>query len=311
MTGDLLWLPNLMILGFPKAGTSSVHRWLTDHPEVTGPVEKETYFFVDPGTHMYRAEHHIERGLETWRSAFAGGPHPDVRVTVESTPGHIYAKTALHQIPDLPSSPKCLFVVREPAAQIFSLFRYFQGNWGWVPSDMTFSEFLEAVRDGTHRFGGNELAQNCLGNARYLDHLLPWRERLGPDRMRVLVFEDIIRDPRSILKELASWVGVPNDFYDDYAFPQENETYSPRLRWLQAINLAVRERLPKGRLYDLIRKFYRTANAGKPGQPDVETLRVLGDLRGQFEEANKLLGDTFDLDLGAWNEAGIGTKGAD
>src|SRR5215212_3535508 len=49
-------LPNWIIAGVPKAGTSTLFRWLTDHPEVSGPSEKETCYFVDRGSHMFRPD---------------------------------------------------------------------------------------------------------------------------------------------------------------------------------------------------------------------------------------------------------------
>lgn len=56
ITSPSLVLPNLVICGVPKAATSSLFGWIAAHPDALGTREKETYFFVDPGTHMYRAD---------------------------------------------------------------------------------------------------------------------------------------------------------------------------------------------------------------------------------------------------------------
>jgi len=221
------WIPNFFIAGAPKAGTSSIHKWIADHPDAFGSREKETYFFVDPDTHMFRPSAHIAAGLEAWRDQFSLPAAANPKVILESTPSHIYYETALKFIPDLETKPKCLFVVREPAAQIYSLYSYFRNNWSWVPSDMSFPEFIEAARAKSHNFGGNELAVRALENARYVDFLKLWRARLGDDRMMVLSYDDLMADQKALTQKVAEWVGLDPSFYTQYGFPRENETYEP------------------------------------------------------------------------------------
>ena len=64
-------LPNLVIAGAPKSGTSSVFRWLADHPQVLGSSVKETYYFVDPGSHMCDpGRHFLTGGIGGYRGFF-------------------------------------------------------------------------------------------------------------------------------------------------------------------------------------------------------------------------------------------------
>ena len=46
-------LPNLIIAGAPKCGTTSLFRWIDEHPEAEGSSVKETCFFVDPQSHVF------------------------------------------------------------------------------------------------------------------------------------------------------------------------------------------------------------------------------------------------------------------
>ncbi len=300
MSEDLSWLPNFLIPGAPKAGTSSLQKWIADHPDAHGSVEKETYFLVDPGTHMYRPEAHISDGLQGWRSQFDIAPGTAPKVIVESTPGYIYYQTALQHVPDLPSAPKCLFMLREPGAQIHSLYTYFRDNWDWIPADMSFAAFIDAARRQDHDFKGNELARHALAYARYIDFLDPWAERLGPDRMMVATFDDLLADQKGLTKRVADWVGLDASFYDTYAFPRENETYTPKNRALQSLNVRLRSHLPKGKLYDAARSLYRRMNTTK-GRSHSETEADLARALGlEFAEANRQLAARFDLDLSQW-----------
>ena len=122
-------LPNFIMAGAPKAGTSSIHTWLADHPDALGSIPKETYYFVDPGTHMYEPARNIANGLDGYRIFFRPPANSAPRVVFESTPSYLYYQTALEYLPDLETRPKFLFIVREPAAQIYSLYSYFKNNW--------------------------------------------------------------------------------------------------------------------------------------------------------------------------------------
>ena len=295
-------VPNFLICGAPKAGTSSLHAWLADHPEALGSTEKETYFCVDPGSHMHRPGANVSDGLEGYAQYFDLRSKSKPKILLESTPSYLYSETALRYVPDLPSAPKCLFVVREPGQQIYSLFRYFQSNWSWIPASLRFSEYLSVLRQptDTQQFRGNELAQNALGNARYVEHLLPWRDRLGPERMMVTTFDRLKHDPKGLTQEVAAWLGLDPAFYESYRFPRENETYAVRSPALQRVNVAIRARLPKGAAYRALREIYRRFNTRPPLDPESEDRVLIERLAQEYAQANHRLREEFNLDLPGW-----------
>lgn len=295
-------LPNFLICGAPKAGTSSLHVWIADHPDALGSREKETYYCVDPGTHMYRPNANIQQGIEGYSQYFQSTPNKMPKVVVESTPAYIYYQTALRYVPDLPTAPKCLFVLREPAEQIYSLFTYFQNNWTWIPEDMRFGEYLDTLRSGQTEglFRGNELAREALANARYVDFLVRWRERLGPERIMVRSFDTLKNDSKRLTQEVASWIGLDPAFYETYAFPRDNETYAVRNNALQRVNVALRELLPRGAAYRALRSVYRRMNTRAPTGPDAEDRALVAELKQEFAQANAILRDEFKLELPGW-----------
>ncbi len=292
---DLSWLPNFFIAGAPKSGTSSLHSYLAAHPDALGSREKETYFFCDPQSHMFRPNANAALGFDTWQDQFAIPNGPAPKVIFESTPSYLYSRSALMHIPSLPSQPKCLFILREPAAQIYSLFTYFRDNWTWVPQDMTFSAFLNAVQNQSDAFGGNELAQNAIAYAQYIDYLLPWRATLGDDRIMVANLDDLAADVRGFTQRVAVWLGLDPDFYDTYSFARENETYSPRSRLLHRVNVGLRGVLPKGQAYNLLRSLYRRANTTRPVGATTEDKIDIQALRTHFAVSNNKLKQEFGI----------------
>ncbi|EMB15680.1 sulfotransferase domain-containing protein [Rhodopirellula europaea] len=296
-------LPNFLICGVPKSGTSSLHTWIADHPDAIGSVEKETYFCVDADTHMHKKDANISLGLDGYEEFFRVTPDRHPKIVLESTPGYIYYSNALKNIPSLPSSPKCLFVVREPSQQIFSLFNYFQTNWSWIPSRLSFEEYLALLRNGASKelFGGNELAADALLNARYITFLERWRAELGEDRMMVRSFDELKSQPLQLVQRIALWLGLDPSFYETYNFPKDNETYQVRSRLIQKLNVKVRASIPKGTAYAAVRKIYRRFNTYKPA-PDknfahYDTLR---NLAFEYRDYNSKLKYAFDLDLPGW-----------
>jgi hypothetical protein len=299
---DPRWVPSFFIAGAPKAGTSSMFRWISDHPDAFGSRDKETYFFVDPGTHMYRSHFHISNGLDSYRAQFPVPEGARPAIILEATPGYLYSETALAHIPGLSTRPRCLFILRDPAEQVYSLFSYFSKNWDWIPREMSFAEYLSAVEARSHAFKGNEIAQNALSLARYANFLERWRDRLGEDRMMVVTFDDLRSDHPGLTRRIATWLGLSPAFYDDYPFPRQNETYSARNHTLQSVNVVLRGLLPKGRSYSTLRSLYRRLNTRKPDGPDMGDAALINELRGRFAADNARLATEFDLDVAAWSQ---------
>jgi hypothetical protein len=295
-------LPSWIIAGAPKAATSTLFRWLVDHPQAAGPTEKETYFFVDPETHMFRADRNFrDHGLAGYEKLFEAAD-PSARVIVEATPGYMYYRTALRELPNLPTRPSFIFVLREPIAQLQSLHSYFQQNWNWIPRRMGFREFIDVVETGSCDFKGNELAANALANAWYPEHLRKWRDAVGPERMLILLFEDLVRGNRAFMRSVADRLGIDPAFYDGYHYPRENSTYAARSGWLQDLNIRLRAHLPQGRLYDCARDLYRSLNTrpAVPAARDAELERMLGE---RFAPMLIELERDFGLDLAPWRSA--------
>ncbi|WP_164658448.1 sulfotransferase domain-containing protein [Tropicibacter sp. Alg240-R139] len=290
-------LPSLIIAGVPKTGTTSVFDWLNAHPHAQGSSLKETCFFADPDSHAFRPDFNSDLGLDVYRTVFAGND-ADANLLFEATPLYIYSTRALEQIPSLPSKPKCLFILREPAAQIRSTYQFFRNTWSYIPVEMSFADYLIAVRTQDHDFGGNELARDALINADYAPWLRRWRTRLGPERMKICLFEDLKRDPGTFMIDLSQWCDLDPKFYADFSFETSNESYEVVNRSLHGLNMAVRDRLPKGWLYDLARKIYRRFNT-RPVAKDVDAEELLR-LKQEFVASYAPLEDEFGLDLSAW-----------
>lgn len=294
-------LPNLIIAGAPKCGTSSLFQWIADHPDAEGSSVKETCYFADADSHVFDPTSNFAAGGLAGYERFFPTTKPKARIRLEATPTYIYQESAFAHLPDLKTAPRFVFVLREPARQILSTYRYFSNNWHYLDARTSFADFLDMAEADDPRLHANELLRFALRNARYVDHLSRWRERLGADRMRVMLLEDLQQNRDRSIRDLATWLGLEPSFYESYGFPRENETYLVKNRTLQAANIRLRGLVAKTPLYEPVRALYRRLNTTKAPPPtsarDAEALLAL---HGAFQDANKRLADAFAIDISAW-----------
>lgn len=297
-------LPNLIIPGAPKSGTSTLYRWLSDHPAVQGARLKEVEFFIDLDWHSQNEEANAHSAnLDAYERFFDGWTGTgEPRLIVESTPAYMYQQTALRDLPDLPSKPHLLFLVREPAAQIKSTFDYFQNNWQHIPADWAFADYVAALEAGRADFSQNELVVNALDYARYDKWLDKWRDAVGTERMTVLGMERFFSDARSGMVSLCDQFGLDPGFYDSYDFPRENETYRVKSQALQSLNVRVRALLPRNNaLYNGLRAVYRKVNTGsKQAIGDDADGAAMDRLKARYAALPATLAQTYGLDLSHW-----------
>jgi hypothetical protein len=107
--------PSFFIVGAQKAGTTFLHRLLTMHPQVVGPILKEVDFFGRPGKH----------DVERYKSFFPLAPVDGGKkiITGESTPHYMFYPHSASQIAEHFPDAKIIAVLREPAGRALSHYR--------------------------------------------------------------------------------------------------------------------------------------------------------------------------------------------
>ncbi|HVF44245.1 MAG TPA: sulfotransferase domain-containing protein [Pyrinomonadaceae bacterium] len=303
-------LPNLVVAGAPKCGTSSLYRWLADHPQACGSAPKETFYLMDEGHPLARrAPDFRARGLEGYAEFFAGCD-AGARVRFEATTHYVYQRTALEVLSKLPARPRIVFLLRKPSERVYSSFRYSQNNLANVRRDLTFARFVELSKANGN--GGDadwdELAgasayvlRNDIRYSRYVEYVGPWVERFGRGRVDVLLFEDLKANPRAFMKEFAARVGLDASFYDSYDFPPKNETFGVKYPTLHRGVRRLNELVPAAGLKGALKKVYLRAQAGGGSNGKTpEDARALEELEREFRPFNRRLADELGLNLSAW-----------
>jgi hypothetical protein len=186
-------LPNLIVIGAAKCGTTSLHEYLDEHPEVSMTREKELHFFVD--------RKNWGRGLEWYESQFDDA----VPVRGESSPGYsafpLYRGVPERMAQTVPDA-KLVYLVRDPVERIVSHYTHRTVNW---PEMGTLEE---ALSDPHVREWLVTPSHYWLQLEQYLAHF--------PAEQILVLDSDELRGSREeVLARVFAFVGVDPSFRSD------------------------------------------------------------------------------------------------
>src|SRR5882672_4560890 len=121
--GSALLVPNVILGGVRKCGTTSVFDWLSAHPRVATSPAKGTEFLMNlDSPYLNRELNYHQHGLAAYERYFRDERHKPIRL--DASTRYFDQETARTVLAALDPPPHVIFVLREPAARVLSLFRY-------------------------------------------------------------------------------------------------------------------------------------------------------------------------------------------
>jgi hypothetical protein len=230
---------DVLIAGVNKAGTTSLFVSLSAHPGITPSAIKETRFFLP-------ARYGEPIGpIEVYQEYFEAAAGPTVHL--EATPSYFYGGEAVASVIDETLPGACIVVVlREPVARAISFFQY-QKTRLRIPAEMSLEAYLahaDTLTDLDFLDPENE-RWFAVGGSRYADFLPGWLAVFGSDRLRVVSFEDLTREPERVLRETTAWLGLDPGRLPREALSSENRTMGFKSRRFQRFALAANDRFER------------------------------------------------------------------
>jgi hypothetical protein len=188
--------PNLFVVGAAKAGTTSVWRYLDQHPEIYMAELKEPHFFSGyhpPGRTTVSDE-------EAYLGLFA--PGAEAKLRGEASPSYLWlASVAAPAIKRESPAARIVILLRDPVDRAYSAY------WQAVRGGAESRSFLEAVRTELRDPSPDGTPSRYVGRGVYADAVELYLDTF-PRAVHVAFFEELVADVPGELRRLFRFLGV-------------------------------------------------------------------------------------------------------
>ncbi len=220
-------LPDFVIIGAAKCGTTFLYHLLTQHPHVEPAALKEPHYF----------DLLFDKDTEWYRGCFPTPKWKDGRKTItgEATPEYLWHPLAPERMAEVVPQARLIALLRNPVDRAYSAYCHRVRNGQETRS---FEEATEAEKsrlpDPT---GIDDLFCGPSSRGIYLDHLLRWSKFFSDEQMLVLKSEDLFEDPVIALKRVLNFLDLP------YWEPEAWEGRKNKSNYEQEMDPATRRQL--------------------------------------------------------------------
>ena len=283
--------PNLFLVGAPKCGTSALHGYLAQHPDVWMSEPKEPHFFCTDLDAPFAV-----RDPDAYAALFTGA---ESDIVGESSATYLYSKVAAQKIRAACPDAAIVAMVRSPLEMIPSLHSQKRVN-GTEPC----STLTEALAAEPKRKTGELPAVGAFpfyyDAAHYTEQLGRYLDVFPPEQLHIIVFDDFKRDVAGVYGGVLKFLGL-KPFSPNFKVVNQNK----RVRSRALHNVLQNPASPVNRLPKPLNKFaykaldkLNSAVAERvPLEPAVKA-QLKRDFAGEVESLSKLLG----RDLRGWLE---------
>jgi hypothetical protein len=204
-------LPNFIIIGAGKSGTTALYEYLHEHPEVYMSAVKETNFFALEGETLIEAKDDPEQmnhypwsitTREAYEALFDGVR--DEKAVGEVSPMYLYHPDAPAKIKSTLPNAKLIVILRNPVDRLYSRYMHLARERR-EPSE-TFEECLNRDSIWWRR---NDLIQEGF----YYTHLKRYFDLFDKGQIKVYLYDELRHDPLALIQDMYGFIGV-NDTYE-------------------------------------------------------------------------------------------------
>ena len=205
-------LPTFLVVGAPRCGTTSLHYYLQQHPQICMSSIKEPNFFLfDEDGESSIAEPAIirksVRALPEYTQLFRRGP--EHRAVGEVSPLYLSVAEAPQRILDVCGSIPSIALVRSPADRAWSHFLHAFPEHSADAATAAFAEMVRAEMAGGHEDDAPYRTRTHLVRVGlYASQVERYRATFGEDRLMVLLMDDLETATDATLAHICRFIGV-------------------------------------------------------------------------------------------------------
>ena len=211
--------PNLLLIGGPKTGTTSLMHWLASHEEIHHPWPNESHFLMAGPAEFPTSPIHPKGTTILAPRADLDGVENHQWIMDKST-FHLYSQRALEAVCEHLPEARVVITLRHPVDLMLSMHQEHRKRL--IEYDTDQATMIEISR--RQSFQPDEDAPQTYSFLRFPRLKAPtlqWVEALG-DRVRIIPLSSIATDPLRTTNEILSWLGVER-MPEDTSLPRYNE----------------------------------------------------------------------------------------
>jgi len=214
ITGPFRILPDFIIIGAAKSGTTSLYDCMVQHPDIYPALWKETYFF----------DRYYPRGISWYRANFASKISKNFMTQIqrksfrtgESTPTYIHHPLAAKRISKILPNIKLIVLLRNPVDRAYSHYQM-EKQMGY--ENLSFVESIELensrikgenekmIQDNNY-YSYKRQIFSYLTSGIYVNQLSLWMEHIPNNQFLIIKSEDFENDQSKIFKEVENFLGL-------------------------------------------------------------------------------------------------------
>lgn len=300
-------LPNFLIIGAEKAGTTSLYHYLKEHPEVYMSEEKEPFYFICKDGFPEILGNKIENdnflktritSLKTYEKLFE-------KATVEKAIGeasasYLYVPEAARNIKNIIPNAKLIVVLRHPIERAYSNFLHCIGR-GIEP----LRSFEEAIsKEPTRKKENWGLVFYYKEKGFYYKYLKTYFNLFDKNQIKIFLYEDFKNNTSTVLKEIFNFLDV-NDSFSPEILEKHNVSKKHGLKYNTLTGLLKSKNPIKLFMKDLIPKQIRNKMISVIDKVNSEPVAPMltetkAALIQDYKEDILNLQDLIKLDLSHW-----------
>lgn len=226
--------PNLFIVGAAKSGTTSLYKYLSQHPSIFFCNLKEPRYFSSRyknfphnGSGDYVADNFTIKGKNEYTSLFKNAK--DEKIIGEASVDYLYFFNSAYDIKNFSPNAKIIIILRNPIDRAFSAYVHLIGS---NRENLTFEEALKQER---YRMKNNyEFIWFYKDVGKYYIQVKTYLDVFGKQNVNIILFDEIKKNIKNVMKKILIFL----DLDTNYNF-KENIKYNisgvPRIRFIHNI----------------------------------------------------------------------------
>ena len=295
--------PNLFIVGQPKSGTTALHQFLGQHPEIYMSSIKEPHFFCSDfhleSDRAYGKPRFFDfRSESAYLQLFAKAKN--VKIVGESSTNYLYSQVAAEKIHNFNPDARIIIILREPAKFLYSLHSHYVKFTEENEPDFLTALALEERRKQEQDLSPRVTSPSYLyysQRVNYYQQIKRYYDRFNRDRIKVIVFEEFKSDNDRVFREILDFLTVDPNFRPEYTAVNVNKEVK-----FKAVNNLVNSPLVKSISKNLlsqefnefvrdniVEKFF-WHQAPKTRMPEDIELKLMQQYKSEVIKTSELLG---------------------